>query len=160
MQINKLFSIFFLILVIISMSIGCQEVKHNIDFQHEGDLYILPSDMHDTLHVKLEFADTDTEMMQGLMYRTSMKDNEGMLFIYPYSQEMNFWMKNTHIPLDLIYIDNAGEIVDLSEHAKPFSEQNIYSRVLSRFVLEVNGGFCEKNYIIVGDKIKWEKIAK
>jgi uncharacterized membrane protein (UPF0127 family) len=99
-------------------------------------------------------------MMQGLMYRTSMKDNEGMLFIYPYSQEMNFWMKNTHIPLDLIYIDNAGEIVDLSEHAKPFSEQNIYSRVLSRFVLEVNGGFCEKNYIIVGDKIKWEKIAK
>ena len=160
MQINRLFSLFSLIIVITSISIGCQEVKHNIDFQHEGDLYILPSDMHDTLHVKLEFAETDTEMMQGLMYRSSMNDDEGMLFVYPYSQEMNFWMKNTQIPLDLIYFDDTGEIVDLSENAIPFSEQNIYSRVLSRFVLEVNGGFCEDNYIIIGDKVKWEKILK
>jgi uncharacterized membrane protein (UPF0127 family) len=117
----------------------------------------MPSEMHDSLEVKIEYAESATEMMQGLMYRLEMKENEGMIFIYTYPQEMNFWMKNTHIPLDLIFIDESGNIVDLHENAEPFSEENIHSDVLSKYVLEVNAGFCEKNYIIIGDRLKWER---
>lgn len=141
-----------------SASLQSKEISHNIDFQHEGNLYILPSEMHDSLHIKIEFAETDTEMMQGLMYRESMAENEGMLFIYSYRQEMNFWMKNTHIPLDLVFIDEDGSIVDLAENTSPFSEKNINSPTLSRYVLEVNAGYCAKHYIIIGDKVKWERL--
>lgn len=149
----------FIILSITSINLFADEIiEHNIDFEHEGNLWILPSEMHDSLYVRIEFAKSDTEMMQGLMYRDSMETGQGMLFLYPYPQRMNFWMKNTHIPLDLIFIDEDGFIVDLAERAVPFSEQNIHSSVFSRYVLEVNAGYCEENYIIIGDRVKWEKL--
>ncbi len=157
---SKLKILLYFIIIALStyaVSLCSEEIEHNIDFQHEGDLWFLPSDMHDSLYVKIEFAESSSEMMQGLMYRESMNKDEGMLFIYQYNQEMNFWMKNTHIPLDMIFIDENGFVVDMHEHAVAFSEKNISSTVLSRFVLEVNEGFCEKNYIIIGDKIKWLK---
>ncbi len=152
-------TLLFIIIFLVSLSfLACQDIKHNIDFHHEGNLWILASEMHDSLHIEIEFAISDSEMMQGLMYRDSMANNQGMLFIYPYQQEMNFWMKNTHIPLDLIFIDEDGVIVDLAENTKPFSEKNIHSDLLSKYVLEVNAGFCQENYIIIGDKVKWEKL--
>lgn len=159
MKLNKLWHCI-LPLILFLVPLGCEEIKHNTNFQREGNLWLLPSEMHDSLFVKIEFAQTDSEMMQGLMFRRTMNVDEGMLFIYSYSQEMNFWMKNTYIPLDLIFIDETGSVVDLHEGAKPFSEKNISSSLLSKFVLEVNAGFCEKNYIIIGDKVKWEKIKK
>lgn len=155
--------IFLFVLVFLITSFLClhgEEIKHNIDFQHEGNLWILPSDMHDSLYIKIEFAESVTEQMQGLMYRESMEIDEGMLFLYSYSQRMNFWMKNTHIPLDMIFIDEEGKIVDLKEKTTPFSENNIPSYVTSRYVLEVNAGYCESNFIIVGDRVIWEEIAK
>ncbi len=143
-----------------SLNLSCEKAKHNIDFQQEGQLWILPSEMHDSLYLEIEFAETDSEMMQGLMYRDSMSVNQGMLFIYPYEQEMNFWMKNTIIPLDLIFIDKDGIIVDLAEETIPFSEENIHSSLLSKYVLEVNAGFCQQNYIIIGDRVKWKRLEK
>jgi len=158
------FSIILIFIVLLfcflPLQLGSEEIKYNIDFQHEGNLVILPSDMHDSLFVKIELAELDTEMMQGLMYRKNMEENEGMLFIYPYSQEMYFWMKNTYIPLDLIFIAEDGKIVDLAENTTPLSEKNIVSTVLSKYVLEVNAGFCERNFIIVGDMVEWERLEK
>ncbi len=150
----------FLLLILFSIPFFLQseEIKHNIDFQHQGNLWILPSDMHDSLYIKIEFAESVTEQMQGLMYRETMEPDEGMLFIYAYPQRMNFWMKNTHIPLDLIFIDEAGTIVDLAENTIPFSEKNIPSFVTSIYVLEVNAGYCERNFIIIGDRVIWEDI--
>lgn len=152
-------------LVILNMlfafsTISCQEAKCNVNFEHEANLYFLPSEMHDSVHVKIELAAENDEMMQGLMYRTKMNNDEGMLFIYLYEQEQYFWMKNTLIPLDLIYINKEGIVVDLKENCPTKSEENIISEELSKYVLEVNAGFCEKNFIIVGDKTKWNKISK
>ena len=161
-QINLSLIIVLIIALLSFVSVlSCNEqIKHNIKFQQEGFLRILPSEMHDTLLVKIEFAESDSEMMQGLMYRHEMADDEGMLFIYPEAKEMYFWMKNTYIPLDLLFIDEAGEIVDLQENATPLSEKSIMSNVLSRYVLEVNAGFCEKNFVIIGDKVIWSKLEK
>lgn len=150
-----------LLLVFSTVFSACsQEIKHNINFEQEGELWILPSEMHDSLYIKIEFAQEDSEMMQGLMYRDSMNSDEGMLFLYPYSQEMYFWMKNTQIPLDLIFINEDGVIVDLAERTTPFSEENIHSQVLSKYVLEVNAAYCAENYIIIGDRVKWRKLEK
>ncbi len=163
MKLNNLIKyllVIFLFYCLSWTSLNSEEILHNLDFQHEGDLWILPSEMHDSLYVKLELAESNSEMMQGLMYRDSMAENEGMLFIYSYIQPMNFWMKNTHIPLDLIFIAEDGTIVDLAEDTTPFSEKSIISSILSRFVLEVNAGFCKKNYIIIGDRVKWERKEK
>lgn len=144
----------------VSLLFSNVQIKHNIEFEQSGILKILPSEMHDTLTVKIELAESDSKMMQGLMYRQEMAPDEGMLFIYAQQQEMYFWMKNTYIPLDLIYIDEAGVIVDLQENTTPFSEKSIVSNVLSRYVLEVNAGFCEKNYVIVGDKVLWSRFEE
>lgn len=160
MKLNRILPFIIVLFFVFMIPLSCEEAKHNIDFEHEGYLWIMPSDMHDSLLVKIEFAESTTEMMQGLMYRQEMNENEGMLFIYPYSQEMNFWMKNTHIPLDLIFIDETGAIVDLAEQTEAFSEKNISSKVLSKFVLEVNADYCKKNYVIIGDKVKWKRIEE
>jgi len=113
--------------------------------------------MHDSLFFDIELAQSNDEMMQGLMYREEMAPNNGMLFIYPEVREMSFWMKNTHLPLDLMFISQSGIILDLAEHAEPFSEESIYSSQLSKYVLEVNAGFCEENFIIIGDSLSWKK---
>jgi len=156
------FSTVFIILLLSSLALlhSNVQIKHNIEFEQSGILKILPSEMHDTLTVKIELAESDSEMMQGLMYRKAMAPDEGMLFVYAQMQEMYFWMKNTYIPLDLIYIDEDGVIVDLQENTTPFSEKSIVSNVLSRYVLEVNAGFCEKNYVIVGDKVIWSRFEE
>lgn len=155
-------STLFIILLLSSFALlhSNVQIKHNIEFEQSGILKILPSEMHDTLTIKIELAESDSKMMQGLMYRKEMAPDEGMLFVYAQMQEMYFWMKNTYIPLDLIYIDNDGVIVDLQENTTPFSEKSIVSNVLSRYVLEVNAGFCEKNYVIVGDKVIWSRFEE
>lgn len=159
-NLNLIIVLIIALLSLVSVLSCNEQIKHNIKFQQEGFLRILSSEMHDTLLVKIEFAESDSEIMQGLMYRHEMAADEGMLFIYPEVKEMYFWMKNTYIPLDLLFIDEDGEIVDLQENATPLSEKSIMSNVLSRYVLEVNAGFCEKNFVIIGDKVIWSKLEK
>ena len=98
---------------------SCKEEKKNlksveITFKKEGELTIYKS-ITDTIISKLdiEIADTDYDVQTGLMYRNSMQENEGMLFVFPEMRERFFYMKNTRIPLDLIYIDNNKFIFHL-----------------------------------------------
>ncbi|MES0882266.1 DUF192 domain-containing protein [Roseibium sp. SCP14] len=101
----------------------------------------------------VEVAATDIERARGLMFREEMAADHGMLFIFEGEGERFFWMKNTPLPLDIIYIDNAGHIVSIAADTTPFSETVIPSGKPARFVLEVNAGIAEKLEIKVGDQI-------
>lgn len=127
-------------------------------FTREGTLYFLSKVNNDTLRtIDIEFATNDKERAQGLMDRKSMTDDQGMLFIFPAAREQSFWMKNTYISLDIIYLDAHKEIVSVQKYTTPLSEESLPSFKKAQYVLEVNAGFCDKYHIAYGDKIAFVK---
>ncbi len=94
--------------------------------------------------IRAEIADSVEERRQGLMFRDSLEPNEGMLFLFPYEQQQSFWMKNTLIPLDMIFIRSDFTILGIVENAEPETLTPRQVRGLSQFVLEILGGRAEE----------------
>ena len=101
----------------------------------------------------VEIARTPAEMERGLMFRDRLPPDHGMLFLYEGERPVSFWMKNTLIPLDLIFADSSGRILQIAERAVPLSTALISSEKPVRAVLEVNGGTAARLGIAVGDRL-------
>ena len=101
----------------------------------------------------VEVAKTIEERRTGLMYRKRLLNNEGMLFIFPREKIIQLWMKNTYIPLDVIFISENKVIVDLKKNMEKLSETIVKSKVKSRYALEFNAGLINKLDIEIGDKV-------
>ena len=128
-------------------------------FVKNGELLIISKDKKDTIKkINIEIADEPEKREQGLMYRKTMADLNGMLFIIEKSEPQYFWMKNTILPLDIIFIDENKEIVTIQQNMTPYSEQSIPSYKNSMYVLEVNAGFCGKYSVKTGDIISYTRI--
>jgi uncharacterized membrane protein (UPF0127 family) len=108
--------------------------------------------------VAVEIARTDAARMRGLMYRTALAPEAGMLFLFEESAPHGFWMRNTLIPLDMIFIDEGGVVVEIVERAEPRTEVSRGGNVPSRYVLEVNGGWVAAKGVRVGDRVRFEKV--
>lgn len=107
------------------------------------------------IKVNVEIADNAEERAAGLMFRQFLDDNKGMLFVYQWEDYRSFWMKNTLIPLDMVFISENFEIVDI-RYAEPCKKDPCISYVSSkpaRYVLEVNGNFTIRNNIAIGNKV-------
>ena len=102
---------------------------------------------------RVELATNNAERERGLMFRKSLPEGCGMLFDFKVEQPVSFWMHNTYIPLDMIFIAGNGRIVHIVEHAKPMSDALIPSEYPVRAVLEVIAGTAEKFDIKVGDRV-------
>lgn len=100
-----------------------------------------------------EVAATDRQRSQGLMFREEMAADHGMLFVFNRESEQFFWMKNTPLPLDILFISSAGRIVSIAANTTPFSEKVIPSGKPARFVLELNAGTAANLGIAVGDEV-------
>ncbi|MCL5267631.1 MAG: DUF192 domain-containing protein [Bacteroidetes bacterium] len=125
-------------------------------FKNEGQLVFLKHGTDQTITViNIEIADNDEERAQGLMWRTSMPEDDGMLFIFGKERTLTFWMKNTYIPLDMVFADKSGKIVTIYPNATPLSEASIVSDQPAKYVVEVNGGFCARYGIADGDIINF-----
>jgi uncharacterized membrane protein (UPF0127 family) len=104
---------------------------------------------------EVEIADDAEERAQGLMFRKNLPANAGMLFIYPTVQDVAFWMKNTLIPLDMLFIAADGHILRIEKHATPMSETAIPSGAPVKAVLEVNGGLTDELGVQAGDLVNY-----
>ena len=111
-----------------------------------------------TIKVNVEIADTPGTREQGLMYRDSLPEDSGMLFFMPEEKEQIFWMKDTRIPLDIIFIFSDWKIAGIAENTKTYSTDPITINKPSKYVLEVNAGFCKKYGIQSGDKIVYHPV--
>jgi uncharacterized membrane protein (UPF0127 family) len=109
------------------------------------------------VHVFVEVANTKEKRQLGLMYRADLPEMQGMLFLFPREGALSFWMKNTPRSLDIIYINSTHVIVSIVRNTTPFSEENLPSGKPAQFVLEVNGGFCQRHGISEGDRIEFPK---
>ena len=101
----------------------------------------------------VELATNDAERERGLMFVKSLPEGQGMLFDFKRDQPVSFWMHNTYIPLDMIFIAGNGRIMHIAENAKPLSDDLIPSQYPVRAVLEVIGGTAEKLGIKPGDRV-------
>lgn len=112
-----------------------------------------------TVSVDVEVARTPDETARGLMYRRELADGRGMLFLFPREEEHSFWMKNTFIPLDMVFIASDRRIVGIHADATPLSTNPISVGVPSRWVLEVPGGFASRRGIATGDRVDLPPVA-
>lgn len=145
------------LLAIVSMSCcagpACTMSKHS-----GPPTVILTGEDGKTLSVKVEVASRLQQQRQGLMFRQNLAPDAGMLFVYPADGPRYFWMKNTYIPLDMLFIGNNMRIVGIIERAQPLTTTKRSVELPSRFVLEVNGGFAQKHGIKVGSPVRLENI--
>jgi uncharacterized membrane protein (UPF0127 family) len=110
--------------------------------------------------VRVELARTDAERARGLMYRESLADDAGMLFLFDETAEHAFWMKDTPLPLDMVFIDEVGRIVGIVERAEPRTTALRTVGLPSRYVLEVNGGWTRARGVERGDRVRFENVPR
>lgn len=125
-------------------------------FRKDSELTFIPKDAtipKQTLNI--EIADTPAAIEKGMMFRKSNLENQGMLFKMQKEEPQVFWMKNTHIPLDIIFIDSKKKIVSIQKNAIPYSERQLASNLPAKYVLEVNADYCKKYAINVGDSVEF-----
>ena len=107
----------------------------------------------------IEIADTPQEQQKGLMYRQDLAPDAGMLFDYGQEQRVSFWMQNTYIPLDMIFIAADGTVKHIHENAKPLDPTSIPSRFTVRFVLEIPAGRAAEIGLKQGDRLEHVRVA-
>ncbi len=125
-------------------------------FIKEGELSFISSETGAEIRkIDIEKADNDMERGFGMMYRKSVPETQGMLFLFDESTPQSFWMKNTYVSLDILFVDEAFTITTIHHRTTPLSEASVHSKGNARYVVEVVGGYCEKYGIKEGDKIKF-----
>jgi len=127
-------------------------------FVKNGELTFSSEHREMLASIDIQIAETESQRMVGLMYRDSLGMNQGMLFLFPVEEEQSFWMKNTRIPLDIIYVNAKMEIVKIQHNTQPFSEGSYPSERAAMYVIETNGGYTEKNNIHEGCLVSWKRV--
>ena len=125
------------------------------DFLKEGMLSFYTPDGTYLTTIDIELAENNDERRVGLMFRETMGDNQGMFFIFPYDDMQSFWMKNTILPLDMLFINSKNEIVTIHKTTTPYAETGYPSTLPAQYVLEVNAGYTDKFGISEGCRIGW-----
>jgi hypothetical protein len=108
----------------------------------------------------IEIAKTPSEKILGLMYRRSLPADAGMLFLYDRPQQVTFWMRNTYIPLDMVFIGADGRVQRIESHTEPFSLAAISSDGEVEAVLELNAGTADAIGLKVGDKVDYPALVE
>lgn len=108
--------------------------------------------------VTVEVVSTPAQQAVGLMYRKELAASAGMLFVFPNAIEHPFWMKNTILPLDMIFLGDDRKVVGIVKDTVPFTTTSRTVGVPSRYVLEVNAGFSAKNGVATGDQASFENV--
>ncbi len=123
-------------------------------FKKQGELSFLSKENKVISTIEIEIAETEETRAQGLMYRTKLEQKQGMLFIFMFEEMQSFWMKNTFLPLDILFVNAKKEIIKIHSNTTPFQENPGYeSGKPAMYVVEVNGGYCDKQKIKEGDKL-------
>jgi len=127
------------------------------EFTKHGELTFNSQEGEVKMKIDIEIADDDKERGQGLMYRDEMREDRGMFFIFPEERLQSFWMRNTQLSLDMLFVNSKNEVVTIHKSTTPFSEQSYPSTAPAVYVVEVNTGFTDKFNIQSGDKIVWRR---
>lgn len=134
-----------------------QENNGSGEFQQEATLaFVQPSG--DTLAtIAVEIAESDAERKQGLMRRRSLGYDRGMLFIFDTVDRGSMWMKNTPMPLDIVFVAPDSQVINIARRTTPFSEQTIKPEAPRKFVVEVRAGFADRYGLSDSTRVRWTR---
>ena len=138
-----------LMALIVSSATGCQAQPKVTILTRSGQ----------EVAFQVEVADTPAKRTMGLQYRKELGPDRGMIFLFPAEAPQSFWMKNTPIPLDMIFINRERKIVGIVEQTAPFSLDSRSVGVPSQFVLEINGGLAQRHGLQAGGSGRFEDIS-
>ena len=126
-------------------------------FTKQGELQFIKQGTEEVIKsIDIEVKQSAEERNMGMMWRRSMEENQGMLFIMDRPEMQSFWMRNTYIPLDIIFIDENFKIVNIRANAQPQTLESQRSTGNALYVVEVIGGFCASYGVKAGDEIRYE----
>lgn len=132
------------------------ESSVNIPFRNDGTLTISRDD-EVYLTLEIEIADTDSSRNRGLMQRDGLPEDSGMWFIFDQENEQGFWMANTRMALDLIFVRSDGQIQSITKYVQPMRTETIPSNGPAQYVLEVEAGYSDTIGILEGDMVAFER---
>jgi uncharacterized membrane protein (UPF0127 family) len=163
---NRLFSLTILASLILIAAPACgtrndaDSVGVEPQFEAEGELRFIGEDGHMIARIAIELAESSEEQAMGLMGRRSLPALGGMLFINDAPRMQHFWMKNTPLPLDIIFIRSDLTITNIVKRTRPLSADYIDSTEEAQYVLEVRAGFTDKYQIDETASIRWQRLPK
>jgi uncharacterized membrane protein (UPF0127 family) len=135
--------------VLLFLQVGCSPASQGGPSEPPSSIVL--EGRYATRRITIEIADSPDEHSLGLSRRDALAPDHGMLFIFPDLRERPFWMRETHISLDIVFLDEARRIVGIVRRAKPDSDEHLTVGKPSRYVLEVEGGLCDRVGIKEGD---------
>ncbi len=126
-------------------------------FRVDGTLEFVRADGSVIGPIEIEIAEDEASRQRGLMYRRQMTLNQGMLFLFSRPDRLKFWMANTPIPLDIMFVGADSQVVNIAKRTKPLSQENVYSDGLAQYVVEMRGGFSDRFGIDETTRIRWQR---
>ncbi len=147
-----------LVACVIFCATGTPATAHDVEFARDQIVIRLSNGESHSFNVEL--AVTPQQREHGLMFRESLDEDDGMLFLYTREKTRSVWMKNTYISLDLLFINAQGEIVDLTTHTVPLDDTSMLSGVPALAVLEVLAGTVARLGISIGDRIDYKAFER
>jgi len=155
--------LFLTVLVLLaSVGAGCASEETSpsgeSSFEREGRLAFL-GPAGDTLKtIAIEIADTDAERQRGLMGRRSLGYDRGMLFIFDSVDDSGMWMKNTPLPLDIVFVAPDSQVINVARRTTPFSQETISPAAPKKFVVEVRAGFANRFGLTDSTRVQWTRL--
>jgi uncharacterized protein len=137
---------------------GSSACSHSTDARKRGEPEVVLATRAGEVRVKVEIARNDPERQRGLMYRQKLEPGHGMIFLFERPEKLKFWMKNTYIPLDMVFIDADKRVIYVEENAEPLTLQTRGPEEDSQFVLEVPGGWARAHGIERGVPVRFVDI--
>jgi len=126
-------------------------------FRTDGSLTFVESDGSAVRSIDIEIAETEEARARGLMFRQDLGYDRGMLFLFETADTNGFWMKNTPLPLDILFVSPDSQIINIVKRTTPFSEETVTPEAPKQFVVEVRGGFTSMYGIEPGMRIRWSR---
>lgn len=151
--------VFFVSLLLIT---GCGEEDdaprpRDIPFRADGVLEFIDADGERIEAIAIEIADTDSARQRGLMDRRSLPERGGMLFIFDDADERSFWMRNTPLALDIMFVGADSQVVNIHQRTRPLADERYESDGPAQFVVEVRAGFTARHGIDESTRIRWRR---
>jgi uncharacterized protein len=145
-------------MLLLVFSIAAGACSHTTEAARRGEPEVVLLTRAGEQHVKVEIARSEPEKQHGLMYRQKLEPGRGMIFLWPQPEPLKFWMKNTYIPLDMIFIGGDRHVVYVEENAEPLTTSTRGPDEDSQFVLEVPGGWARAHGVERGVAVKFVDI--
>jgi uncharacterized membrane protein (UPF0127 family) len=145
-------------MLLLVMSLAASACSHSRPAHSRGEPEVILSTRAGEEHVKVEIARSDPERQRGLMYREKLEPGRGMIFLFDHPQKLKFWMKNTYIPLDMVFIGGDKRVVYVEENAEPLTLTSRGPDEDSQFVLEVPGGWARAHGVERGVPVRFVDI--